>query len=260
MAALALCPGPFRFSFPALNPPLLPFRCLLAGVALLFAAAAHAERLAPADQPGFLQMPKQLAVKILRGATVDGGGAQFIGSGFAWVRQGKAYAITNFHVAQKGLGAEGPGGLYVGYPGPVHWHAASHTLGVPGADLAVIETVVESPLANPFTLGTAALGETVYSISYDEQDYQQAEPLVHRGTVVGVVRALFPSSVLLIRPPVPPDAVKVYVVDGSDCLHGASGSMMLNSRGELFAINAGRIDGGLCIAVAAEEMERALAR
>jgi len=234
---------------------------LLALSLLLCAGPARAERLAPADEPAFLQTPKQLALKILRGT---GEGTQFIGSGFAWVSKGKAYAITNFHVAEKGLGAGlgdgAPGGLYVAYPGPVHWHVASRMLGVPGADLAVIETAVESPLANPFTLGTAALGETVYSISYDEQDYQQAAPLVYRGTVVGVVGALFPSSILLVRPPVPPDAVKVYVVDGSDCLHGASGSMLLNSRGELFAINAGRIDGGLCIAVAAEEMERALAR
>jgi len=234
---------------------LLPFGALLL---LLGAPMAHAERLAPADEPALVQVPKQLALKILRGG---GEGTQFIGSGFAWVVKGKAYAITNFHVAEKGLPAEpAPGGLYVGYPGPVHWHAARHMLGVPGADLAVIETAVESPLANPLAVGAAALGETVYSISYDERDYQQAAPLVHRGTVVGVVRALFPSSILLIRPPVPPDAVKVYVVDGSDCLHGASGSMLLNSRGELFAINAGRIEGGLCIAVAAEEMQRALAR
>jgi len=66
--------------------------------------------------------------------------------------------------------------------------------------------------------------------------------------------------VLVPRPPFPPDAVGVYVIDGSDCEHGASGSMLLNSRGELVAVNAGRIQQGLCIAVDIDEVVRLLRR
>jgi hypothetical protein len=225
---------------------------------LLPLAPAHAERVAPGDEPPFVTMYKQLAVKILR-ANVDD--TLFIGTGFAWVRDGRALAITNFHVAQMSLPAQpGSQGLRVGFGGSVAWHTATGWLGVPGSDLAMIETDVVSPLAHPYELGTAELNEEVYSISYDQGDFQQAAPVVYKGRVMGVVGALFPSSQLLLRPPVPPDAVKVYVVDGSDCVPGASGSMMLNSRGQVFAYNAGRIPNGYCIAVGIEEVLRALAR
>jgi len=231
--------------------------CLYASL-LLLAAPARAERLVAADEPDFVQTPKQLAVKILRGS---GPGTQFIGSGFAWVSGGRAYAITNFHVASKGLPAEpAPSGLYVGFAAPVHWHAASRMLGVPGADLAVIETDVVTPNESPYTLGEAAGGEAVYSISYDQEAFQQASPMVFKGTVIAIVGALFPSSILSLTRPYPPDAVKAYIIDGSDCVYGASGSMLLNNKGELIAYNAGRLESGLCVAVAIDEVTRALAR
>ncbi len=230
---------------------------LLAGL-ILVAAPAHAERLAAADEPDFVQLPKQLAVKILRG---NGPGTQFIGSGFAWVSRGKAYAVTNFHVATKGLAVEpAPGGLFVGFAAPVNWHAASSTLGLPGADLAIVETDVVTDHGNPYILGTAAVDETVYSISYDQEEFQQAAPVVFRGRVVGIVGVVYPASVLAIVPPVPPDAVKAYIVEGSNCIFGASGGMLLNSRGEVVAYNTGTIGEGLCVAVAIDEVVRAFAR
>jgi hypothetical protein len=234
------------------------FRSLLLCCIALFAVPAHAERLSVDLEPGFIQTYRALAVKILRG---DAGDTQFIGTGFAWVQSGRVLTVTNFHVAQKGLQASsGTVGLQVGFAAPVNWHAATRVLGVPGADLAIIETDVVAPQARPYQLGVAELNEEVYSISYDQGDFQQASPVVYKGRVMGIVGALFPSSELLIKPPVPPDAVRVYVVDGSDCVPGASGSMMLNSRGQVFAYNAGRIDNGYCIAVGIEEVLRALAR
>jgi hypothetical protein len=177
------------------------------------------------------------------------------------VSQGRAFAITNSHVAARGLPAEpAPGGLYVGFAAPVDLHAASRTLFVQGADLAIIETDVVAPNENPYTLGAAGLGETVYSISYDQEEFQQASPVVFKGTVVGIVGALYPSSTLIIAPPVPPDAVKAYVIEGSNCIFGASGGMLLNSRGELIAYNTGTIGNGLCIAVSIGEVVRALSR
>jgi len=238
---------------------LLPQRLCLSAACLLAAAPAHAERMAAADEPPFIQTARQLAVKIVRG----GGGptVQFVGTGFAFVYQGKALAVTNYHVAALGLLPEPPaGGLHVGYAEPVSYHAANSVLAVPAADLAIIETEVVSPQAQPYPTGIAALGGTVYSVSFDQEAFQQASPLVFKGQVVGIVRALFPSSVLLVKPPAPPDAVKAYVIDGSDCVYGASGSMILNDSGELIAYNAGTIGNGLCIAVAIEEMVRALAR
>ena len=226
----------------------------------LLAAPAQAARLAVEDEPAFLQIPKQLAVKILRGPPPT---ANFIGTGFTWVSRGRAYAVTNFHVAQKGLAAEPlPGGLHVGFPAPVDWHPSTHMLGVPAADLAIIATDVVTPQAqeNPYTLGKAKMGEAVYSISYDQEAFAQAAPMVFKGEVVGMAGGFFPSSTLQIKPPMPPDAVQVYIIDGSDCVYGASGSMLLNSKGELFAYNAGRLDNGLCVAVAIEEVTRALER
>ena len=235
---------------------LRPISCL--ACLLLLAAPAHAERVAPADEPAFVQTLKQLSVKILRGS---GPGTQFVGSGFTWVSRGRAMAITNYHVAALGL-AEGPGpqGLHVGYAAPVNWHAATHTLAVPGADLAIIETDVVAPQDNPYTLGVAAEGDTVYSISYDQDEFQQASPVVYKGTVKAIVPLLFPSSVLLLDPPFPPDVVKAYLMQGSDCVYGASGGMVLNAKGELVAYNAGTIGNGFCVAVAIQEATRALAR
>lgn len=230
----------------------------LALLLLASAAPAHAERVALQDEPAFVQGYKQLAVKMVRG---NQEGAQFIGSGFAWVHEGRAFAITNFHVAERGLASEpAPGGLYVAFPAPVNWHAATHMRGVPEADIAVVETGVQTPQVNPYKLGVAGIGEAVYSIGFDENAYNQAAPVVFKGKVLGVAGALFPSSVLVVKPPFPPDAVGVYVIDGSDCEHGASGSMLLNSRGELVAVNAGRIQGGLCIAVDIDEAVRLLKR
>ncbi|MDB5804868.1 MAG: hypothetical protein JWN73_2190 [Betaproteobacteria bacterium] len=231
--------------------------CLAA--CLLAAVPAYAGPVAPADEPPFIHTARQLAVKIVRG----GGGptAEFVGTGFAFVHQGKALAITNYHVAALGLLPLPPaGGLHVGYVDPVSYHAASSVLAVPAADLAIIETEVVSPQAQPYPLGIAALGGIVYSVSFDQEAFQQASPLVFKGRVVGIVRALFPSSTLLIKPPAPPDAVKTYVIDGSDCVYGASGSMILNDAGELIGYNVGTIGNGLCIAVSIEEMARALAR
>lgn len=231
----------------------------LAACLLLCAAPARAERLAAADEPPFAAFYKQLAVKILRGNTA---GTQFIGSGFTWVVEGRAFAVTNFHVAQKGLGAEpAPGGLYVGFAGPMQWQPASHMLGVSEADLAVLETAAQAPVAdNPYTLGVATLGETVYSISYDQGAFQQAAPVVYQGSVAAITMVHYPTSVLAIKPPYPPDAVPAYVIDGSNCIYGASGGMLLNSRGELVAYNTGTIGNGLCIAVAIDAVTRALAR
>jgi S1-C subfamily serine protease len=239
--------------------PRTSLRSLLAPLmSLLCAMPAHAERVAPQDEPAFVQTYKQLAIKMVRG---NQEGAQFIGSGFAWVHEGRAFAVTNFHVAEHGLGAEpAPSGLYVAFPAPVHWRAATHLRGVPEADIAVVETSVEAPQANPYTLGVAGIGEAVYSIGYDEKAYIQDAPVVFKGRVLGVAGALFPRSVLVTKPPFPPDAVGVYVIDGSDCEHGASGSMLLNSRGELVAVNAGRIQGGLCVAVDIDEVVRLLRR
>jgi hypothetical protein len=232
----------------------LPFAALLLGSA----APARAERVAPGEEPAFVQLYKQLAVKLVRG---NREGALFLGSGFAWVHEGRAFAITNFHVAERGLGSEpAPGGLYVAFPEPANWHAATHLRAVPEADIALIETDVQAPRANPYTLGVAGIGEAVYSIGFDESIYNQPAPVVFKGKVLGVAGALFPRSVVVARPPFPPDAVGVYVIDGSDCAHGASGSMLLNSRGELVAVNAGRIEGGLCIAVDIDEVVRLLRR
>jgi hypothetical protein len=133
-------------------------------------------------------------------------------------------------------------------------------VGLPNADLALIETRVQVPQRNPYALGMALPGEEVWSISYDEQAYEQAEPLINKGRVVAFSGMLYPQSILVLKAPVPPDAVAAYVIDGSDCLHGASGSMVLNGKGELIAVNAGRLENGLCIAVAIEELEKALAR
>jgi len=245
------------------NPIPLPacaaLRRFLAGICLLACGTcAHAERVAPADEPAFVQTLKQLSVKILRGS---GPGTQFVGSGFAWVSRGRAMVITNYHVAAIGL-ADGPAprGLHVGYAAPVNWHAATHTLAVPGADLAVIETDVVAPQDNPYTLGVAAEGDTVYSISYDQDEFRQASPVVYKGTVKAIVPVLFPSSVLLLDPPFPPDVVKAYLMQGSDCVYGASGGMVLNAKGELVAYNAGTIGNGFCVAVAIQEATRALAR
>ncbi|HEY4372226.1 MAG TPA: serine protease [Burkholderiales bacterium] len=230
---------------------------VFAGV-LLACPRAHAERVAPADEPGFIQIYKQLAVKILSGG---GPTANFVGTGFAFPLEGKALALTNAHVVALGLGEKAtPGGLNVAYAGSVGWHAAVSVLSMPQMDLAVIETDVTAPQARPFPLGRASLSDTVYSISFDQEEFQQAQPVVFKGAVVGIMPVLFPSSVLLTRPPIPPDAVKAYVIDGSDCIYGASGSMVLNARGELIAVNAGRIEGGLCIAVAAQEVVRLLSR
>ena len=234
-------------------------RCLflLAGL-MLAAAPAHAERLEVADEPDFVQVPKQLAVKMLRGTDQ---GMQFLASGFAWVSNGKVFAVTNFHVAAAGLAAEPPpGGLYVGFASPVYWHGASRTLGVQGADLAIIETDVVSERENPYALGTAALNETVYSISYDRDEQQKASPVVFSGKVVGIVAVLYPASVLVIKPPVPPDAVRAYVIEGSNCISGSSGGMLLNSKGEVVGYNTGTIGNGLCVAVPISEVERAFAR
>lgn len=225
---------------------------------LLVCRPAHAGRLAPENEPGFIQIYKQLAVKILRGGPPA---AQFVGTGFAFPLEGKALALTNAHVVGLGLGeTPAPGGLNVGYAGGAGWHPATRMYALPQADLAVIETDVMAPGERPFPLGRAALRDTVYSVSFDAEGFQQAQPVVYQGRVVGIVRALFPDAHLLVRPPVPPDAVKVYVIDGSDCVPGASGSMLLNAEGELVAVNAGRIPGGYCIAVAVEEVVRLLSR
>ncbi len=225
---------------------------------LLLASPARAERLAAADEPDFIQVPKQLAVKILRGNTT---GAQFIGSGFVWVSHGHAFAITNSHVAILGLPPEpAPGGLFVGFAEPVGNHAASATWIVQGADLAILETDVVTDNSNPYAFGNAALDETVYSISYDQEEFQQASPVVFKGKVVGIVGVLYPTSVLIIKPPVPPDAVKAYVIEGSNCIYGASGGMVLNGKGEVVAYNTGTIGSGLCIAVSIDEVTRALSR
>ena len=231
---------------------------LLACFALL-AAPVRAAPLAAADEPPFIPFYKQLAVKILRGNTE---GTRFIGSGFTWVVQGRAFVVTNFHVAQLGLGGDpAPGGLYVGFAASPQWWPARHMLGVSEADLAVIETEVVAPVAeNPYKLGEAGLGDVVYSISYDQEAFQQAAPVVYKGSVVGLTKVHYPTSVLAVKPPYPPDAVFAYVIEGSDCIWGASGGMLLNARGELIAYNTGTIGNGLCIAVGIDEVTRALAR
>lgn len=235
-----------------------PLTAAVVAGALLLSSPARAERLEPADEPDFVQVPKQLAVKILRGTEL---GMQFVGSGFAWVSGGKAFAVTNLHVAAAALPVEPPpGGLHVGFAAPVHVHGASRTLGVQAADLAIIETDVVSPRENPYTLGTAALDETVYSISYDRDELQKTSPAVYRGKVVGIVAVLYPASVLVVTPPVPPDAVRAYVIEGTDCISGSSGGMVVGSRGEVVGYNTGTIGGGLCVVVPIEEVVRAFAR
>ena len=227
-------------------------------LALLLSPAARAERIELEAAPPFVQTFKQLAVRILRGG---GEGTQFVGSGFAWVREGKVLVITNAHVAQLGLAPEPPrGGLHVGFAGPLGWHAATTVRNLPEADLAVIETPVTAPQGNPYALGIAHLGEEIYSISFSEREFQQDTPVIHKGRVIAVTGALFPKSILVPKPPFPPDAVAVYLIEGTNCLPGTSGSMMLNSRGQLVAYHAGAIEGGLCVAVAIDELERFLAR
>lgn len=235
------------------------FLRLLCAIACLLFVPAQAAPLAAADEPSFIPFYKQLAVKVLRGNTE---GTRFIGSGFTWVVKGRAFVVTNFHVAQLGLGAEpAPGGLYVGFAASPQWWVARHMLGVSEADLAVIETEVVAPVAdNPYKLGAAGLGDVVYSISYDQEAFQQKEPVVYKGSVVGLAMVHYPTSVLAIKPPYPPDAVFAYVIDGSDCIWGASGGMLLNAKGELIAYNTGTIGNGLCIAVGIDEVTRALAR
>lgn len=235
----------------------LAFGCVAGGVPALAPQAARAEPVAPSDEPAFIAPAKQFAVKILRGEVPVG---DFLGSGFAWMSRGRALAVTNLHVAQRGVAAGAPGALLVGFAAPVLWRPAVKVLGLPGSDLAVIETNVEAPQGTPYALGTVGPGEVVYSVGYDEKVFGGEAPVVHRGRVVGAGGVMLGSQYHAVRPPYPPDAVQAYFVEDANCRPGASGSMILNSKGELVGYLQGGIEGGICVVLPIAELQRALAR
>jgi len=202
--------------------------------------------------PANVQLPTAVQSqkwRVVRIAESQNDGFHFLATGFALVRNQKAYVITSRHILEK---VKDQAKLYADFVPPVGAHPATILAADPLADILILGTDAK-PQEDPVErIGVGKVGARVFIVGFDDIHMTRNTLNTDSGIIQRVGRWVEQQHLLVISGQHEGPSAHDLLISGVTCRLGGSGSPVFGTDGQILAVVKGTTDDGKCLAIGLE--------
>ena len=167
-------------------------------------------------------------------------------SGFALVRKGETYVITNAHVLEQ---VQDPGKFYADFGPPMKAHAVKILARDSTDDLAVLATNVEIHVGAEEHVKEPRVNTTVFIVGFDDEHTTRDRLNIESGAIEEVGFWMEEKHMFILSGTYSGSAAPAMLISGVTCRLGGSGSPVFDLQGDILGVVKGFSDDGKCLAI-----------
>jgi hypothetical protein len=197
----------------------------------------------------FSRLPTSIASqewRIVRLAEKEPDGFHFVATGFALVRNKKAFVVTSAHILEK---VHDPSKFYADFAPPMKAHAVTVWSKDSTDDLAVLATSVEINGELEERAAEPTVKAPVFIVGFDDAHTTRDQINIQSGAVETVGLWAEEKHFFIISGKYQGPTAPAMLISGVTCRLGGSGSPVFGSEGEILGVVKGFTGDRKCLAI-----------